>query len=360
MPDGGLDGRYTVEGLTNDADYTFKVRAVNNVGSGPPSNAVTATPQGPADPNPHAPVITGPNSVSVAEGHTGALADAIYTTSDDDDDQVTLTLTDADRGPFSLSSSGTLQVTSALDFESDRTSYEVTLTATDDGPPSKSSPKQVTVRVNNVDEPGTVTLSSSSPQVGDHLTATLSDPDRGLRQDSWSWYSRTRSADSASDDAVELRATSQRYTVQASDVGRRLEVRVDYADAQGSDKSARATSGVVQASSTSSLVRTPSAKPANLQALPDILAAVAAPNPFNPTTTLHLQVPTRSVVWLAIYNIAGQVVRTLLDDYELAAGYHSVDWDGRDQQGQPVTSGVYLYHLRAGTQAVVHKLLLLR
>ena len=91
-----------------------------------------------------------------------------------------------------------------------------------------------------------------------------------------------------------------------------------------------------------------------------ILSAVAAPNPFNPTTTLHLQVPMRSSVWLTIYNVAGQVVRTLLDDYELDAGYHTIDWDGRDQQGQPVTSGVYLYQLRAGTQAIVHKLLLLR
>ena len=107
------------------------------------------------------------------------MADATYTTSDGDDDQVTLTLTDADRGPFSLSSSGTLQVTSALDYESDDTRYEVTLEATDDGEPSKSSTKQVTVTVDNVDEVGTVTLSSSSPQVGDHLTATLDGSRRG-------------------------------------------------------------------------------------------------------------------------------------------------------------------------------------
>ena len=119
--------------------------------------------------------------------------------------------------------------------------------------------------------------------------------------------------------------------------------------------------GAGPSSSTSSLVRTPPAKPVSLQALPDtVLSAVAAPNPFNPTTTIHMQVPMRSVVWLTIYNVAGQVVRTLLDDYELDAGYHTIDWDGRDQQGQPVTSGVYLYHLRAGTQALVHKLLLLR
>ena len=53
VPGDGLDGHYTVEGLSNDTDYTFKVRAVNSAGEGSPSNAVTATPQGPADPNPH-------------------------------------------------------------------------------------------------------------------------------------------------------------------------------------------------------------------------------------------------------------------------------------------------------------------
>ena len=244
VPGGGLDGRYTEGGLTNDADYTFKVRAVNSVGEGSPSNAVTATPQGPADPNPHAPAIAGPEEVWVAEGHIGALADATYTTSDDDGDAVTLTLTDAARGPFSLSSSGTLQVTSALDYESDRTSYEVTLTATDDGEPSKSSTKQVTVTVDNVDEVGTVTLSSSSPQVGDHLTATLTDPDGGIRNVSWSWQDIPRSDES--DDAELPRTTSYPYTVEASDEGRRIEVQARYTDAQGSGKTARATTEVVQ------------------------------------------------------------------------------------------------------------------
>ena len=244
VPGDGLDGHYTVEGLSNDTDYTFKVRAVNSVGEGSPSNAVTATPQGPPDPNPHAPAIAGPERVSVAEGHIGALADADYTTSDGDGDEVTLTLTDADRGPFSLSSSGTLQVTSALDYESDRTSYEVTLTATDDGEPSKSSTKQVPVTVDNVDEVGTVTLSDPSPQVGDHLTATLSDPDGGIRNVSWYWQDIPRSDES--DDTEPPRTTSYPYTVEASDEGRRVEVRASYTDAHGSGKTARATTEPVQ------------------------------------------------------------------------------------------------------------------
>ena len=125
----------------------------------------------------------------------------------------------------------------------------------------------------------------------------------------------------------------------------------------------RAVNGAGDGASSSSsdtLPRSPPAKPVSLQAMPDTLAMVAAPNPFNPSTTLYLQLPMRSVVELTIYNLSGQVVRTLLDYDELDAGYHTIDWDGRNQQGQPVTSGVYLSRLRAGNKTLVSKLVLLR
>ena len=195
-----------------------------------------------AESNRYAPAIEGPEEVSVAEGHTGALADADYTTSDDDGDAVTLTLTDAARGPFSLSSSGTLQVTSALDYERDDTRYEVTLTATDDGTPSKSATKRVEVTVDNVDEAGTVSLTSSSPQVGDRLTASLSDPDGYQSGGEWDWQLWYRQGDG--DDASwvrdeSVRYTADSYTVQASDAGRRLRAVIsNYTDGHGSGKSA--------------------------------------------------------------------------------------------------------------------------
>ena len=382
-----------------------------------------------------------------------------YRATDADGDRVTLTLTNSAGGPLTLSggdlaltTSGELRVTRSLDYESDRTSYEVTLTATDDGTPSKSATKRVEVEVDNVDEAGTVSLTSSSPQVGDRLTASLSDPDGYQSGGRWQWLQFHGGRDGDDDSWEEdesVRYAADSYTVPSSAVGRRLRARISgYTDGHGSGKTAHSSltatvrahvpgspgsftaepgnvytrvdlswsaavangsaitryeyrykapsgswsswtsvgvaysttvsglssgqrysfevravngEGAGPSSSTSSLVRTPPAKPVSLQALPDtVLSAVAAPNPFNPTTTIHLQVPMRGVVWLTIYNVAGQVVRTLLDDYELDAGYHSVDWDGRDQQGQPVTSGVYLYHLRAGTQALVNKLLLLR
>ena len=100
--------------------------------------------------------------------------------------------------------------------------------------------------------------------------------------------------------------------------------------------------------------------PAAKVALPDAgLAGLAAPNPFNPHTTLHVQLPTSGPVRLTLYNVAGQVVHTLVDR-ALEAGYHTFHWDGRDQHGRPVPSGVYLYRLSTGQHVLVGKMALIR
>ncbi len=71
------------------------------------------------------------------------------------------------------------------------------------------------------------------------------------------------------------------------------------------------------------------------------------PNPFNPVTTIHYFIPSRSFVELSIYNISGQLVRTLMSDMQ-TQGYHSVLWNGRNDAGTRVSSGVYIYRLKAG------------
>ena len=83
------------------------------------------------------------------------------------------------------------------------------------------------------------------------------------------------------------------------------------------------------------------------------------PNPFNPNTTIEFSVPTRGDAELAIYNLAGQKARRLLSTV-LDAGNHSVAWDGRDQHGRELASGVYIYRLQAGEQVDSRKLLLLK
>ena len=70
------------------------------------------------------------------------------------------------------------------------------------------------------------------------------------------------------------------------------------------------------------------------------------PNPFNQRTVIRYHVPERNVIQLRVYNISGQLVRTLVSE-EKAAGCYSVQWDGRDSSGKAVASGVYLYRLEA-------------
>ena len=81
------------------------------------------------------------------------------------------------------------------------------------------------------------------------------------------------------------------------------------------------------------------------------------PNPFNPTTTIRFGLPERSPVKLVIYNIAGQRVATLVDR-AMSAGYHQVQWNGKNRNGQQAASGVYIYRLTAGKQQFVKKMLL--
>ena len=68
------------------------------------------------------------------------------------------------------------------------------------------------------------------------------------------------------------------------------------------------------------------------------------PNPFNPSTVIPFELPQTGRITLQIYTLTGQRVRTLVDD-SIAVGSHSVEWDGRDERGNLVGSGVYLYRL---------------
>jgi subtilisin-like proprotein convertase family protein len=83
-----------------------------------------------------------------------------------------------------------------------------------------------------------------------------------------------------------------------------------------------------------------------------------SPNPFNPVTTVSYGSPSDAHVHLAIYNVAGRLVRTLVDR-EVDPGYHSVVWDGRDNNGVEVGSGVYFCRMEAeGFDASVKMVLL--
>jgi hypothetical protein len=83
------------------------------------------------------------------------------------------------------------------------------------------------------------------------------------------------------------------------------------------------------------------------------------PNPFNPTTTITYHVPRPTKVTLRIFDIRGQLVRTLVDGVQ-GHGQNSVVWDGRNNTGQQVASGVYLSRLNAGGISQTRKMMLMK
>ena len=83
------------------------------------------------------------------------------------------------------------------------------------------------------------------------------------------------------------------------------------------------------------------------------------PNPFNPVTEFKLRLPRASHVEVEIFNILGQKVKTLVDE-DLRAGGFVVDWDGRDERGAEVSSGIYFYRMRAGDFSDVKRMVILR
>jgi hypothetical protein len=83
------------------------------------------------------------------------------------------------------------------------------------------------------------------------------------------------------------------------------------------------------------------------------------PNPFNPVTNITFTVPGRAQTRLSIYNLEGRLVKSLFDT-EFEGGVKTVTWDGRDSRGNPVSSGVYFYRLRAGGDVMTKKMILLK
>ncbi|MCK5050248.1 MAG: T9SS type A sorting domain-containing protein [Candidatus Cloacimonetes bacterium] len=84
------------------------------------------------------------------------------------------------------------------------------------------------------------------------------------------------------------------------------------------------------------------------------------PNPFNPETTISFSVvQTSSLVNLDIYNLKGQKIKTLVNEI-LSAGNHSYIWNGTDEKGKSVASGVYLYKMKTGNYVLTKKMILMK
>ena len=83
------------------------------------------------------------------------------------------------------------------------------------------------------------------------------------------------------------------------------------------------------------------------------------PNPFNPETRIRFQLAENSDVKLMVYDVLGRKVRTLVSD-RMNAGHHVINWDGLNDAGTDVASGMYVYRIKAGDFIAHRKMLLVR
>ena len=170
-----------------------------------------------------APVIAIENAaVDYAENTPITTLVATYTATDveSDDNDITWSLTGTDAASFTLNrESGVLTFNTVPDYET-KSTYEITVTATDNGVPSASSELAVTVTITNEDEAGMVTISGVA-QVGQELTAEVTDPDGGVSVSSYEW-------DGVGPDNT---AISGKYTLVAGDLGKTISVLAEYTDA---------------------------------------------------------------------------------------------------------------------------------
>ncbi len=98
----------------------------------------------------------------------------------------------------------------------------------------------------------------------------------------------------------------------------------------------------------------------NVIAVPDEFALQKNyPNPFNPATTIQYDIPIEAEVLLVVYDILGRHVKTLINTTQ-TAGYKSIKWNGTNDQGETISTGVYFYHLQTSGYSKVRKMALLK
>ena len=163
------------------------------------------------------------------------------TATDADNDRLVYSLQNARTSPFTIvRATGQLQVGQPLDHET-KNSYTVKVVVTDTS--GTKDTITITITVNNVEEPGKVTLTWTRPQVDAEITASLTDPDGRISGETWQWQKSSTVQGGYED--IES-ATSYTYTPANVDVGDYLRATVTYTDALGSDQTANSAAGYVK------------------------------------------------------------------------------------------------------------------
>lgn len=83
------------------------------------------------------------------------------------------------------------------------------------------------------------------------------------------------------------------------------------------------------------------------------------PNPFNPSTTIEYEIPEPASVSIEVYNLVGQRIRNLISGF-ISAGVHSVEWDGRDELGRAVPTGIYFYKMTSAGFSDIKRMILMK
>ena len=222
---GANSGSHTA--TSGDVGHVLSVSVSYTDGHGPGKSAEASTGSAVGNDAPAFPAQTMSRAID-ENAPAGAAAGAPVTAADPNGDPLTYSMTGAPG--FSIDrQTGQIRTASAMDHEG-RPSYAATVTATDAH--GAAAQAEVVITVNNLDEPGTLSLSNNAPRAGDAITASLSDPDGAASNETWQWRR---------DGSIIPGATSSSYTATAGDLGHTLSVTVSYEDPQGPGKAAQAS-----------------------------------------------------------------------------------------------------------------------
>ena len=193
---------------------------------------------------------------------------------------------------------------------------------------------------------GRITLISSQPGT---IQASWEAPTEEPADYRISWAKEGEDFKTWTDNTGNAFPTEPSYTITGLEEGEeyKVKIRARY-DGSSGDWSGEAVITVIESQASKPVV----------PSLPFGLEA-NYPNPFNPETQIAYTLSTAGPVKLAIYNILGQRVRILVQEIQ-AAGSYQVVWKGRNDQGAPVASGIYLYRLSSTQEVQVRRLLLLK
>ena len=285
---------------------------------------------------------------TAANGNVGAVVGA---TDLDSGDTLTYSLTGADASSFTVDNNGQIKVgaTTTLNYETNKKSYTVIVQVHDGKNASGGTDTAiddtivVTITVTDVEEAGTVTLSTNQPPARAELTATLTDLDGSISNTTWKWAKTSDPTNNSWQDITD--ATSDSYTPPDADLGSYLRATASYTDGEGSGKSAHAetTQAVGAGANRPPTFSGPSATrevAENPTAVTNVGAPVTATDPDTGNTPAYT-LDTRGATLFDIDSVSGQIKTKsgVTYDHERTPSY-SVTVTADDKNGGTATKAV--------------------